>query len=58
MYGSDETDREITSEPKSSRLTRKISQEAEEKTLLSEWMSLLKKCLTGPTLLKMSGYAI
>src|SRR5271166_2481476 len=25
------------------------------KTLLSEWISLLKKCLTGPTLLEMSG---
>jgi hypothetical protein len=31
--------------------------EAEEKTLLSEWISLLKKCLTGPTLLEMSGNA-
>jgi hypothetical protein len=33
------------------------SKEAEEKTLLSDWRSLLKKCLTGPTLLEMSGNA-
>src|ERR1022692_2037646 len=26
------------------------------KTLLSDWRSLPKKCLTGPTLLEMSGY--
>jgi nucleoside-diphosphate-sugar epimerase len=30
---------------------------SEEKTHLSEWTSLLKKCLTGPTLLEMSGNA-
>jgi hypothetical protein len=34
---------------------KKNTREAEEKTLLSEWISLLKKCLTGPTLLEMSG---
>jgi hypothetical protein len=32
------------------------SKETEGKTLLSDWRSLLKKCLTGPTLLEMSGY--
>src|SRR5882762_8543065 len=35
--------------------SEKTTKEAEEKTLLSEWRSLLKKCLTGPTLLEMSG---
>jgi hypothetical protein len=35
---------------------QKDSKEAEEKTLISEWRSLLKKCLTGPTLLEMSGF--
>src|SRR5229473_3977472 len=29
-----------------------------EKTLLSEWRSLLKKDLTGPTLLEMSGFRV
>ncbi len=29
-----------------------------EKTLLSEWRSLLKKDLTGPTLLEMSGLRV
>jgi hypothetical protein len=28
------------------------------KTLLSECISLLKKCLTGPTLLEMSGFSV
>src|SRR5271166_6369019 len=28
------------------------------KTLLSEWISLLKKCLTGPTLLEMYGKCV
>jgi hypothetical protein len=28
------------------------------KTLLSDWRGLLKNCLTGPTLLEMSGNAI
>src|ERR1700722_17619579 len=51
--GRAEADREITNEPKSSRPTRKTTQQAEEKTLLGEWISLLKKCLTGPTLLEM-----
>jgi hypothetical protein len=27
------------------------------KTPLSEWISLFKNCLTGPTLLEMSGHA-
>ena len=35
---------------------QKDSKEAEEKTLISEWRSVLKKCLTGPTLLEMSAY--
>jgi hypothetical protein len=34
----------------------KTPKEAEEKTLLGEWRSVPKKCLTGPTLLEMSGY--
>jgi hypothetical protein len=34
---------------------QKDSKEAEEKALLSKWRSLLKKCLTEPTLLEMSG---
>jgi hypothetical protein len=33
----------------------KAPKEAEEKTLLCEWRSVPKKCLTGPTLLEMSG---
>jgi hypothetical protein len=33
----------------------KTPKEAEEKTLLGEWRSVPKKCLTGPTLLEMSG---
>jgi hypothetical protein len=53
--GRTEADRKITSEPKSSSSRRKTTQEGEEKTLLSEGRSLLKKCLTGPTLLEMSG---
>jgi hypothetical protein len=36
-------------------MTRKTTQDAEEKTHLSEWTSLLKKCLTEPALLEMSG---
>jgi hypothetical protein len=48
--GRTEADRSITSEPKSSRLTSKTTHEAGEKTLLSDGRSLLKKCLTGPTL--------
>jgi hypothetical protein len=31
--------------------TRKTTQQGKEKTLLSDWISLLKKCLTEPTLL-------
>jgi hypothetical protein len=41
--GRTEADRQITSKPKSSRATRKPTQELEEKTLLSEWRSLHKK---------------
>jgi len=55
--GRTETDRQTTSEPKSSRLTRKTTQQAEEKTLLSDWRGLLKKRLTGPTLLEMCRYS-
>ncbi len=33
----------------------KTAKEAEEKTLISEWRSLLRNSLTGPTLLEMSG---
>jgi hypothetical protein len=54
--GRTEADRSITSEPKSSRPRRKTTQEGEEKTLLSEGRSRLKKYLTEPTLLEMSGY--
>jgi len=51
--GRTETDREISK--------RAVAVEAEEKrtmktTLRSARKSLLKKCLTGPTLLEMSGY--
>jgi hypothetical protein len=41
-----------------SRPIRKTTKEGAEKTLLSDWRSLLKKCLTGPTLLEMSGYGV
>jgi hypothetical protein len=53
--GRTEADREITNKPKSSRPTRKTNQQGKEKARFSEWISLLKKCLTGPTLLEMSG---
>jgi hypothetical protein len=55
--GRTEADRSITSEPQSSRPRSKTTKEAEEQTLLSDGRSLLKKCLTGPTLLEMSGKA-
>jgi hypothetical protein len=37
--------------------TKKTRETEREKTLLSEKRSVLKKSLTGPTLLEMSGYA-
>jgi hypothetical protein len=40
----------LTSDP------RRHTEEGKEKTLLSRWRSVPKKCLTGPTLLEMSGY--
>src|SRR6267378_1334831 len=45
----------FTNEPCLSGPINKTAKETEEKTLLSESRSLLKKCLTGPTLLEMSG---
>ena len=52
--GRTETDREITNEPWSSKYRTKRTTKT---TLRSDRRSLLKKCLTGPTLLEMSGYA-
>jgi hypothetical protein len=52
MFRSDRTDREITSEPWSSK---QRSKETTKTTLRSERRSALKKSLTGPTLLEMSG---
>src|ERR1700751_1885591 len=34
---------------------RKTAKEGEGKTVLSEWRSVLRSCLTGPTLLEISG---
>jgi len=50
--GRTESDRKITNEPWSSM---KRSKRTNKTTHRSEWRSLLKKDLTGPTLLEMSG---
>ena len=55
--GRTETDRWITNEPCLSAPINKTTKEGAEKTLLSEWRSVLKRCLTGPTSLEMSGKA-
>src|ERR1700722_18214736 len=48
--------RQLTNELNLPRPGQKDTEESErEKPLLSRWISLLKKCLTGPTLLEMSG---
>jgi hypothetical protein len=56
MYGSDRSRPLDYERAEVIKAEKKNTREAEEKTLLSEWISLLKKCLTGPTLLEMSGY--
>src|SRR6476646_2668753 len=52
--GRTETDRQITNEPRSSM--RRGQNRTTKTTLWSERSSALKKGLTGPTLLEMSGY--
>jgi len=54
MYGSDRSRPLDYERAEVIKTEKKNTREAEEKTLLSEWISLLKKCLTGPTLLEMS----
>src|SRR5277367_4484651 len=57
--GRTETDREITNEPKSARPRKRPQVRKRKKPpLLSDWRGLLKKCLTGSTLLEMSGYGV
>src|SRR5271163_1626331 len=57
--GRTETDRQITNEPKSSRPRKRPQVRKRKKNpLLSDWRGLLKKCLTGSTLLEMSGNAL
>src|SRR5271170_911858 len=56
--GRTEADRKITSEPRSSSREERQLREWKKKTLLSDRRSLLKKCLTAPTLLEMSGKGV